>query len=97
MCMNCVTNLDALCINAVGAAIVATNVWERVSDRRQGISRLEREQRTYIRNASFMRELGLEPIDILGPPPGHIPVAEPVAQPAAELVSTGALPDTVLA
>jgi hypothetical protein len=81
MCMNCVTNVDALAVNAVAGSIFAVNAWERISDRRRGISRLERAQRTWIRNASFMRELGFEPIDILGPPPGHAPV--PIAEPAS--------------
>ena len=71
MCMNCVTNVDAIAINVVAGSIFAVNAWERASDRRRGISRLERQQRTWLRNASFMRELGFEPIDILGPPPGH--------------------------
>jgi hypothetical protein len=84
MCMNCVTNVDAIAINVVAGSIFAVNAWERVSDRRKGISRLERAQRTWIRNASFMRELGFEPIDILGPPPGHDPVPTPAPAPARE-------------
>jgi hypothetical protein len=85
MCMNCVTNVDALAINAVAGSIFAVNAWERISDRRRGISRLERAQRTWIRNQSFMRELGLDPIEILGPPPGHVPMpAAPDTVPARE-------------
>ena len=81
MCMNCVTNVDALAINVVAGSIFAANAWERVADRRRGISRVEREQRTWIRNQSFMRELGLDPVAIIGPPPGVRPAPAPAATP----------------
>ena len=84
MCMNCVTNVDAIAINVVAGSIFAVNARERVSDRRKGISRLERAQRTYIRNQSFMRELGLDPLEILGPPPGHELVPTTAPTPARE-------------
>jgi hypothetical protein len=70
MCMSCVTNIDALAVNALAGSIFAANAWERISDRRRGITRLERAQRIWLRNQSFMRELGLDPVAVLGPPPG---------------------------
>ena len=68
--MNCVTNLDAIGLNLMAGAVITVNVAERLSDRRQGISRLERAQRIWLRNQSFMLELGLDPIEVLGLPPG---------------------------
>lgn len=82
MCMNCVTNVDAIAINVVAGSIFAANAWERAADRRRGISRLEREQRTWIRNRSFMLELGLDPLEILGPPPGAAPTPTTAPAPA---------------
>lgn len=70
MCMSCVSNVDAIAANTVAGVVIAINAWERVSDRRQGITRLERAQRTWLRNQSFMRSMGLDPISVLGPPPG---------------------------
>ncbi len=76
MCMNCVSNSDALAANVVGAAILAVNGWERWSDRRRGITRLERAQRTWLRNKAFIESLDLDPLEVLGPAPG-IDVATP--------------------
>jgi hypothetical protein len=77
--MHCVTNVDAIAVNAVAGSIFAVNAWERIADRRRGISRLERAQRIWLRNQSFLRELGLDPIEILGPPPGAVPEPAPAA------------------
>jgi hypothetical protein len=77
--MHCVTNVDAIAVNAVAGSIFAVNAWERIVDRRRGISRLERAQRIWLRNQSFLRELGLDPIEILGPPPGAVPEPAPAA------------------
>ncbi len=67
---------DLVVTNAALGAVVATNCWERVSDRRNGISRLERELRTWEENAAFMRSMGLEPMLVLGAPP-TVPVVAP--------------------
>ena len=80
MCMSCVSNVDALAANGLMGVIAAVNGWERVADRRRGITRLERAQRTWLRNQSFMRSLDLDPIEVLGPPPG-VPVSAPAARP----------------
>jgi hypothetical protein len=76
--MHCVTNVDAIAVNAIAGSIYAVNAWERIADRRRGISRLEREQRIWLRNRSFVLELGLDPLEVLGPPPGAVPEPAPV-------------------
>lgn len=78
MCMNCVSNVDAIAANVVAGVVVAINAAERISDRRQGITPLERAQRTWLRNQSFMKEMDLDPIAVLGPPPG-LPTRAPAA------------------
>lgn len=70
MCANCFTNVEAAAINVAVGAVLLRNAWEKHADRRDGITPIEREQRTWLRNASFMQELDLDPIEILGPPPG---------------------------
>lgn len=42
MCMSCVSNVDAFAANRVAGAVAVINAWERWSDRRQGITPLER-------------------------------------------------------
>lgn len=71
--MNCVSNIDAVAANVLAGAVIAVNAAERISDRRQGITRLERSQRTWLRNRAFMIDMGLDPIAVLGPPPGVVP------------------------
>ncbi len=88
VCMNCVSNVDAMAANTVIGVVVAVNGWERLSDRRSGITRLERAQRTWLRNHAFMRELGLDPIGVLGLPPGT-PAAAPL-RPTASAPERGA-------
>lgn len=85
MCMNCVSNVDAIAATTVAGVVIAINAWERVSDRRRGITRLERAQRTWLRNESFMRTMGLDPVSVLGPPPGTQPTAPSIVlvRPAA--------------
>jgi len=85
MCMSCVSNVDTLAANGLMGVIAAVNGWERIADRRRGITRLERAQRIWLRNQSFMRSLDLDPIEVLGPPPG-VPASAPAARPQPVLV-----------
>lgn len=87
MCTTCTTLFDLAATNVALGAVVATNWHERVQDRRRGISRLEREQRTWESNAAFLRSMGLEPLVVIGAPPALpvVPVEAPSeldAQPA---------------
>lgn len=84
--MTCVSNVDVVAAHAVTGAVLAVNGWERLSDRRRGIGRVERAQRTWLRNASFVDQLGLDPVAVLGPAPGGAPVA-PVGRAAPEALT----------
>lgn len=85
--MSCVSNTDAIGANLLVGAVIATNLRERVADRRRGITRLERRQRTWIRNRSFVESLGLDPALVMGPAPWPAVVVEPDL--AAERVLAG--------
>lgn len=76
MCSTCTTALDTAATNAVLIGAYAVNKWDRVKDRLQRRPRLERDLRTWEHHARFMRDLGLDPLSTLGPPPA-IPAEEP--------------------
>lgn len=78
MCSTCTTAFDALSTNAVLVGAVAANTWERVRDRRDGRSRLERAVQRWETDAAFMRSMGLDPLATLGAPPAP-PVPAPTA------------------
>ena len=66
MCQSCVTAVDAVAMNAVGATVVAANCWERIVDAASGRSRAERRTATYEANAEFFASLGLDPVALIG-------------------------------
>lgn len=69
MCTACTTALDTAGFHVMVGAVVVTNAYERWTDRRRGIDRVERAQRTWLTNASFVRSMGMDPHAVLGPPP----------------------------
>jgi len=69
MCGNCVTNAEAVLVSAVGAGNVALSLAQRLSDAVQGRTGAERRLAAHQANATFLRSLGHDPDQILGPPP----------------------------
>ena len=69
MCGNCVTNAEAVLISAVGAGNVALSLVERLHDALQGRTAAERRLGAHQANAAFVRSLGHDPAQVLGPPP----------------------------
>lgn len=97
MCMSCVSNVDALAANTMAGVVAVLNARERWSDRRQGITPLERAQRTWLRNQSFMNDLGLDPVEVLGSPPGIRHVVPGKGEPCLASGPSLAPVDSVLA
>ena len=92
MCTSCFTQLDAMFVQAGVGGAVLTNAVRRWRDRRHGIGRLERDQRTWIRTAERARELGFaDPTDMVGAAPGH-PVEVPSTRRHSEAVSSTTAP-----
>ncbi len=69
MCGNCVTNADAVLVSALGAGNVALSLAQRLGDAVQGRTGAERRLGAHQANAAFLRSLGHDPDQILGPPP----------------------------
>jgi len=89
MCTTCTTLFDLAATNVALGAVVASNRWERFQDARRGISRLERELRTWESNAAFVRSMGLEPLAVIGAPPA-VPVLPVTAAADAEVAPPAA-------
>ena len=69
MCTNCVTGTEALLINSAGLVALGQGGWHRLTDRLRGRPAVERRQRAWEANAAFVRDLGLDPLEVLGAPP----------------------------
>jgi hypothetical protein len=69
MCGNCVTNADAVLVSALGAGNIALSLAQRLGDAVQGRTGAERRIGAHQANAAFLRSLGHDPDQILGPPP----------------------------
>jgi len=69
MCGSCVTNAEAVLVSAVGAGSVALSLVERLLDAVKGRTAAERRLGAYQANAAFLRSLGHDPAQVLGPPP----------------------------
>ena len=67
--MNCVTSLDAMAIQGVSAAAMGINTLRAIRDRRLGMTRLDRQQARWLKQAQLMAELGHDPVAMLGAPP----------------------------
>lgn len=74
MCGNCVTNADAVLVSALGAGNVALSLVQRLHDAVTGRSAAERKLDVHQANAAFLRSLGHDPAQVLGPPPLPGPV-----------------------
>lgn len=89
MCAGCVSSFDSLAINGFGILAAASVVVERIRRRQAPDAGLERSRRAWERDAFLMRELGLEPAEVLGPKPGTHAPPQPAAQ-ASEPICAGA-------
>jgi len=69
MCGSCVTNAEAVLVSAMGAGNVALSLVQRLSDALHGRSAFERRLGAHQANAAFLRSLGHDPAQVLGPPP----------------------------
>jgi hypothetical protein len=73
MCASCFSSADGLLLSSAGAlaALKEARHWLRV---RRTTTRAERRAERLASDARFLRDLGLDPDEVLGPPP------EPVAR-----------------
>ncbi len=89
MCGSCVTNAEAVLVSAVCAGNVAMSLVRRATDVVQGRTAAERRVGAYAANAGFLRSLGHDPAQVLGPPPMPPPArSRAVASPAGALLAT---------
>jgi hypothetical protein len=79
MCANCFTSADSLLMGSAGAFTMLREArkWLRL---RTTTTRAGRRLARYASDAEFVRTLGLDPDEVLGPPPGEddAEVREPV-------------------
>ena len=69
MCGSCVTNAEAVLVSALGAGNVALSLAQRLSDAVHGRTSADRRLSAHKANAAFLRTLGHDPAEVLGPPP----------------------------
>lgn len=69
MCVSCMSSVDAVVWNSVAVACVAASGARRIRDAAIGRRPLQRRQEAYGRNSEFLRTLGLDPVEVLGPAP----------------------------
>lgn len=69
MCTSCVSSAEAVIVNATGGLVLAKGVVDRVADAVAGRHPVERRQAAWDANATFLRELQLDPQAILGDRP----------------------------
>ena len=77
MCMNCVSNTEALAISLAGATTAAHELRRVIWDALQGRPAYERKLERYESDVAFISSLGLDPAEVLGPPPA-VPAPAPV-------------------
>jgi hypothetical protein len=77
MCASCLSSADGLLLSSAGAlaALRETRHWLRA---RRTTTRAERKAERLAADAEFLRGLGLDPDEVLGPPPA--PPPEPAAR-----------------
>jgi hypothetical protein len=79
MCANCFTSADTLLLGSAGAVTMLREArqWLRL---RTTTTRTARRLSRYMADAEFVRTLGMDPVEVLGPPPAddHAEVREPV-------------------
>jgi hypothetical protein len=68
MCANCVTSADTLLLGSAGAVTMLREArqWLRL---RTTTTRTARRLARYMADAEFVRTLGMDPVEVLGPPP----------------------------
>lgn len=70
MCASCLnTAADVLLIPGGVAAYAATNAVRAFRGKRRGQTAVERRQERWEDDAEFLRELGHDPVEVLGPAP----------------------------
>jgi hypothetical protein len=79
MCANCFTSADTLLLGSAGAITMLRQArqWLRL---RTTTTRTARRLSRYMADAGFVRTLGMDPVEVLGPPPADddTEVREPV-------------------
>lgn len=70
MCVSCMSSVDAMVWNSVAIVGVGASGVRRLRDAAAGRRPLDRRQKAYDRNSEFLRSLGLDPAEVLGPAPG---------------------------
>jgi hypothetical protein len=73
VCVNCLTSYEAVAINSVVVATAGSSLWQRLTSRTP--RELQRQQ-VWESDADFVRSLGLDPADVLGPPPLRDPAPD---------------------
>ena len=84
MCMNCVSNTEALAISLAGATTAAHELRRVIWDALQGRPAHERKLERYEADVAFISSLGMDPTEVLGPPqtaPATAPVRAGTALP----------------
>jgi len=78
MCANCFTSADTLLLGSAGAFTMLREArqWLHL---RTTTTRAGRRLARYMADAEFVRTLGMDPVEVLGPPPAddHAEVREP--------------------
>ncbi len=70
MCANCMTTAaDVLLIPGGVAAYAASRAIHVVRGRRRGETKADRQQAQWEQDAAFLRTMGHDPAEVLGPPP----------------------------
>ena len=69
MCASCMSSVDAAVWNSVAIVGVAASGARRLRDAAAGRLPLHRRQEAYGRNCEFLRSIGLDPVEVLGPAP----------------------------
>ena len=86
MCVNCVTSAEAVAPGVAGATAAGNELRRIVFDALRGRTAHERRRETWHANAAFIASLGLDPQEVLGPPPRPEPAPRAVASMGGEAV-----------
>ncbi len=71
MCAGCYSAFAAAGSSVPVVAVMAAHTWSRVRDRCTTKPRLERALDAWEDTADFLHRHGLDPLEVLGPPPGQ--------------------------
>ncbi len=84
MCVNCLGMADVAAVAGSGALVAASSGWQRITDVFSGRTREQRRRAVWDDNAAFLRELGHDPVELLGAPPEVVP-PEPAPRELADV------------